>query len=102
MALSALTALILWQLTGNGLLAVIFAVLTDFLAAIPTLVKAWNHPASESANAYYANIVGGILTLLTINEWKLINYLFPLYIVIICFFIAFAINSIKLGLKKPS
>ncbi len=47
-ALSVL-ALIAWQVTGSGNVAILFSVLADLLAAAPTLRKAYTSPHTETA-----------------------------------------------------
>ncbi len=92
MGVTALLSFTLWQVTGNGLVAVIFAVLTDFFASIPTVIKAWSYPETETITPYITGVIGATFILTTITSWKLINYLFPLYIAIICTIIALTIN----------
>jgi hypothetical protein len=41
-------ALILWWITKEPNIAIMLAILSDILAAIPTLVKTWKFPETES------------------------------------------------------
>jgi len=41
-------ALVLWYLTKDPNVAIVFAIASDGLASIPTLTKAWHHPETES------------------------------------------------------
>ena len=81
----ALAALAMWALTGRGNVAIGFSILTDLLAAIPTLEKARRAPASESPKAFIGGAVGATLTLLTIRsqDWMFANFGFALYILAI-------------------
>jgi hypothetical protein len=54
--------------------------LADFLAAVPTLVKSYKAPETESANAYIGGCIGGVITLLTVKNWTMANYAFSLYL----------------------
>jgi hypothetical protein len=47
-------ALILWACTQNAIIAIIFSILSDGLAALPALKKAWTHPETETPFAYVA------------------------------------------------
>jgi hypothetical protein len=76
----SLLALILWATTGDANVAILFSVLADFLAAVPTLIKAYEAPHTESANAYIGGSVGGVVTLLTIRHWTIADYAFPMYL----------------------
>ena len=40
-------AVILWIISGSPFIAVVFAILSDGLASIPTLVKSWRFPETE-------------------------------------------------------
>ena len=50
-ALSAL-AVIIWKLSGSGDVAIALSILADTLAGLPTVIKAWKHPESESSSAF--------------------------------------------------
>lgn len=53
----AMLALVLWRLTADPAVAVLFSILADGLAAFPTIVKAWRHPETETRIAYvFANL----------------------------------------------
>ena len=75
----ALIGLLLWQLTSNPVWAVIFSVLADASAGIPTLIKAYQHPETEKPIFFTLNTVGSLLVLLTVQRWHLENFLYPLY-----------------------
>jgi hypothetical protein len=90
--------LVLWFITKSGNIAIIFSILADALAAMPTVVKSFNYPETESAWPYLASTISAILTLLTIKVWNLANIGFPLYIVLITLVI-FSLVQFKLGKK---
>ncbi|HWE10969.1 MAG TPA: hypothetical protein VG325_16595 [Solirubrobacteraceae bacterium] len=78
----SLGALVAWAVTGTGDIAIVFSILSDLFGGIPTLHKAYTHPASESASAFVASGCGATITLLTIHPgaWNFANFGFPLYI----------------------
>lgn len=78
--LSSILALILWQLTGNGTLAVMLSIVADGLAASPTLLKAYKEPDSESPFLFLLFAISAGLTMLTIDTWTVKNSAFSLYI----------------------
>lgn len=80
----ALWALVLWGVTDNALLAIIFAVLADFLAAIPLLIKMYKFPETETIWPFFAGLFANFTASLVIENWILEEYLFPLYLVMIC------------------
>ncbi len=88
--LSAL-ALVSWVVTSDPDVAILFAILSDTLASVPTLVKGWQHPESESACMYSVGIFGGLTSFLAITAWTFSQYAFPAYLVIISVLLVFSI-----------
>ncbi len=80
--LFSVLALILWWLTDQPVVAILFAVISDCLAAIPTLVKSWRHPDTESGSTYVAAFINGLTAFAAIQIWTFSSYAFPIYIVI--------------------
>ena len=79
--LSAL-ALVSWVVTSDPDVAILFAILSDALASVPTLVKGWQHPESESVWTYLVGSFGGLTSFLAITAWTFSQYAFPAYLVI--------------------
>lgn len=79
----SLVALALLILTGNALLAVVLSILADFFAGLPTILKSYSHPQTETALAYAAEIASSGIILLTIHHWVFINYCFAAYVLLI-------------------
>jgi hypothetical protein len=75
--------LILWLLTRHGTVAIACSIASDALAGIPTLVKSYKEPETESSLVFLLGSISSILTLLTIDEWTFANYGFPFYILLI-------------------
>lgn len=92
----AIVGLVLWQITGVGNIAILFSILADAFAAIPTIIKSFHHPESENAFAYYTAAIGAGITLLTINEWNFATYAFSVYILGVCSILSFLILT-KIG-----
>jgi len=81
---SALFGLFLWYMTKNANLAIIFSIIADGLASVPTLVKSYYFPETENYHDYLGWTINAGITLLTIDIWNFANFGFPLYIFIIC------------------
>lgn len=88
--------IISWLITQEGNVAIFFGILADGFASIPTIVKAYRFPETETVWPYTSAMINGIITLLTIATWNFANYGFPLYIVVNCFIITFLVWS-KIG-----
>lgn len=91
--------LILWSLTRVGDIAIIFSILADGLAALPTIIKSYKHPESENYLTYLAGFIAAAITILTIKDWNLSQFGFPLYILIID---AILVVAIKFKIKKQT
>lgn len=95
----SLLGLVLWQITQVGNIAIIFSIIADGLAYVPTIVKSYKFPETESAWPWLAVSANGFITLLTITHWNFSNFGFPLYLLIINF-VVFAVVYFKLGKTK--
>ena len=81
--LLSLVGLILWMITKVGNVAILFSIIADGLAAIPTIVKAYKYPDTELAWPWMASVVGVVLTLLTLSTITFANSGFILYILVV-------------------
>ena len=70
-----------WLATRNGVLAITAAILADFLAGIPTLMKSWTHPETETVTSYVGAVLNMTILLLTIDTWTFEVAAFPIFIV---------------------
>jgi hypothetical protein len=75
----SLAALALWALTREGNVGIFFALAADALASVPTIVKAYKQPSSESSTLFMLAGTSAIITTLTITTWNFAHYAFPLY-----------------------
>lgn len=92
----SILALILWLVTGTGIIAICFSIFADLIAGIPTLVKAFNEPETEHHSVFRNGAISAAITLLTIKEWKFANYGFALYILLICL-VLYVLIRFKVG-----
>jgi hypothetical protein len=79
----SIVGLVLWIITKVGNVAIFFSIVADALAAIPTIVKSYKYPDTESAWPWIASPAGVVLTLLTISKWTFANSGFIIYIFIV-------------------
>jgi len=77
----SLAALALYVFTHNLEVSILFAILSDFLAFIPTFVKSWKYPESESSSGYSWSIISNMIGLLIIKDWSFAIYSFGIYFV---------------------
>lgn len=94
----AMIGIILWLITKIGNLAILFSVLADGLAAIPTLVKSFKYPETENGAAFSFAGINAMFTLATIKSWTFARSAFPIYIFLIDI-VLFSLIQFKLGTK---
>lgn len=80
---AATVGLILWAITKEPNLAIIFSLVADLLAGLPTVIKAYKYPETESGLAYAISAVGFGVGVLAIQTFTFENYAFITYIFII-------------------
>lgn len=76
----SLVGLVLWWVTGEGNVAIVFSIAADFLAFLPTLVKAYFHPETESPWAFIISQAAIVLSLCTVKIWNFEHASFQLYL----------------------
>ena len=84
-------AIALWIVTSDPNIAIGFAILSDGLASVPTLIKGWKYPETESAWPYLVGGFGGLTSFLAITAWTFSQYAFPAYLVIVSCLLVFSI-----------
>ena len=73
----ALVGIILWRITNNPLLAVIFVALADALAYAPTYRKSWNRPHEETLIEYALSSVKWVMSIFALKSLNLTTFLYP-------------------------
>jgi hypothetical protein len=79
----AIVAIISWQATNEPVLAIIFAIVADALAALPTVVKAYRDPWSEAPTMWLIVSLAALFGILSTTIIDAANLLFPIYILFI-------------------
>jgi hypothetical protein len=80
---AAILGIILWAVTDQSNLAILFSLLADMLAGIPTLIKSYRHPHSESWIAYAISASGFGIGLLSVQTHTFENTAFVAYVFIL-------------------
>jgi hypothetical protein len=74
---------IAWLVTRSGVIAIVAAIAADALAGLPTLLKSWTNPETETVWSYVGAVTSAGILLLTVNHWTTNVVAFPLLIVCI-------------------
>lgn len=96
----SLIALILWLLIDYPKLAILVAALADGFACLPTIIKAWKYPESETGITYVLGFISTLLVLPSIKVWNIENSAFQIYLMLACFIIVFAIYRKNISISK--
>lgn len=91
----SLLALVFWGITKEPVIVIGFAILSDFFAGVPTLIKSWHHPETESGSAYFGGLVSALSGFFAIHAWVFSEYAFLMYIVLINSAIIFSLYRRK-------
>ena len=92
----SLFALIFYIVTSKLGISIFFAILSDGLAAIPTIVKSWKFPKTEVPLTYFGGIINNALALLIITNWVFAIYSFSIYIIVVNLIIIFSVYHKKI------
>lgn len=79
----SILSLILWLVAKEVNISIVFAIISDFCAALPTIIKSWTHPETEPAMSYFLGTLSALTSFAAINHWIFPEYGFPVYLVII-------------------
>jgi hypothetical protein len=84
-------AIVLWYLTSNPNVAIVFAILGDALAAVPTFIKAWRNPRTESAWPFIIGVFSPMTSFLAASTFGFSDLAFPIYLIAINILLLFPI-----------
>jgi len=92
----SLIAIVIWLIVGNPVIAILFAAIGDGFACLPTILKAWKNPETETGTTFVAALLASFLVLPSIPKWDIQNSAFQIYLIIANMVIVFSIYRKKL------
>jgi hypothetical protein len=72
--------LILWLTLDLPVLALVCAILADFAFGIPTILKTYNEPSTETPFAWSMSTLSGLLSLFAIQTFAFYEVAYPIYL----------------------
>ncbi len=96
--LLSVLGLILWQVTKVGNIAIAFGILADGFALLPTFIKSYHYPETESVFPWFSSFLSAVIVFLAVQTWNFQTSAFPLYLVL-ANGIVFILVKYKLGKK---
>ncbi len=92
-------ALVLWTITKEPIVAIAFAIASDGFAAIPTIIKSWKFPETETVDAYTTGLFNTLTSFAAIKTWNFAEIAFPIYLVVVNSSLIISVLR-KRGLRK--
>lgn len=96
-ALSA-AALIVWGVIDSPRSAILFAAIGDGFACLPTLIKAWRWPDTETGITYILSFVSVVIIIPSIPIWNIENSAFQVYMLVANALLLIAVYRRRLSL----
>lgn len=81
--MGAVVGIVLWQETGNAVLAIVCSQLAVFIGAFPTFANGYNNPSQENPLAWSVWFVSCVFALFAIKKWNLAEALQPITFTVI-------------------
>ena len=92
----SLLALVIYIFTHNLGISILFAILSDAFASIPTIIKSWKFPETEMWAPYLLPVISNIVGLMIIKDWSFSIYAFGAYFILLDATIVFCIYRKKI------
>src|SRR3989344_683850 len=73
----SILAMFLWLIAKQPLFSVLLVSFIDMLGFIPTIRKSWKNPFSETLISYEINSVRHGLSILALQEYNIVTWLYP-------------------------
>ena len=87
--------LILWQISSNPDLAIVFVILADLSFGIPTLIKVYKKPYSETIFPWTMAVLAGLSSLIAISYISFTEVAYPVYLAGYDFIVLFLILYVR-------
>lgn len=94
--LFSLIAIAVWTMLDSPRLAILIAAIGDGFACIPTVIKSWKFPETETGITYILGFITVLMVLPSIPVWNIENSAFQIYLLIADGLIALGIYHKKL------
>ena len=81
--IGALFGLMLWFVFNSPVIAILAAIIIDFIAAIPTLRHSWLRPEEETYQTFLVLVFASTLTLISLDSFNVASLSFAIYLLFI-------------------
>ncbi|MEM7207889.1 MAG: hypothetical protein AAF434_08710 [Pseudomonadota bacterium] len=94
----SLLALVFWGIADSPLVAILLATAANTFATIPTFIKAWNYPESETRLTFITSFLSAVIIVPAIPVWTIENAAFQLGLILTTASLLFAVFRKDLGI----
>jgi hypothetical protein len=77
--LGAMLGITMWLTFDSPAIAILVTISTDLLGGIPTILHSWKKPNEELAITYILSFIGVTCTLLSVSDWRISSFAYPIY-----------------------
>lgn len=88
-------SLAIWLTSGNAITALIMSLVAEFSALIPTLIKTYLIPESESRVAWAILFAGSVLSIMSSTNFSTLDIILPVYYLLQCSLVILFTYNIK-------
>lgn len=78
----SIIGLLVWLGADSPLLAILLLAGADLLATLPTIIKAWKYPETETLYTYFIGLFAAIIVMPAIPVWNIENSAFQIYLLL--------------------
>ncbi len=78
----SLIALGAWLVANAPVASILLAAIADVFATLPTIIKAWKHPETETVYTYFVGLFTASIVIPAIPVWNIENSAFQVYLLI--------------------
>jgi hypothetical protein len=78
----SLVALFVWFGAHSPITAILLLAIADLLATLPTIIKAWKYPETETLYTYFIGLFTASIVIPAIPVWNIENSAFQLYLLL--------------------
>lgn len=96
----AIVSILPWLLTKSILWSVVLATIIDLIAFFPTMRKTWHAPKSESLPSMFVDAVKHSLSIVSMNNFSFITWIYPASVLVTKFLIIGEIVFLRSFRKK--
>lgn len=75
-------ALFIWIGANSPLVAILLLAVADLMASLPTIIKVWKYPKTETLYTYFISLIAAIIVIPAIPIWNIENAAFQVYLLI--------------------